>query len=52
LRGPEKYQMSDSRVSEFKVPNEASCAWEPNLINLLILGEKMVKMEKLGNQKA
>jgi hypothetical protein len=35
-----------------KVPNEASCAWEPNLINFPILGKKMVKIEKLGNQKA
>ena len=35
-----------------KVPNEASCAWEPNLINFPILGKNMVKIEKLGNQKA
>jgi hypothetical protein len=35
-----------------KVPNKASCAWEPNLINFPILGKKMVKIEKLGNQKA
>jgi hypothetical protein len=35
-----------------RVPNEASCAWEPNLINFPILGKIMVKIEKLGNQKA
>jgi hypothetical protein len=40
------------KLVKFKVPNEASCAWEPNLINFPILGKKMVKIEKLGNQKA
>ena len=39
-------------IAKAKVPNEASCAWEPNLINFPILGKKMVKIEKLGNQKA
>jgi hypothetical protein len=39
-------------VDVTKVPNEASCAWELNLINFPILGKKMVKIEKLGNQKA
>jgi hypothetical protein len=47
-----KYIYSLYKNKLAKVPNEASCAWEPNLINFPILGKKMVKIEKLGNQKA
>ena len=40
-----------SEIFKSRVPNEASCAWEPNLTNFPILGEKIEKIEKLVNQK-
>ena len=38
-------------TSLIKVPNEASSTWEPNLISFSILGNKLIKIEKLGMQK-
>ena len=44
LKKLKKQLIESFKNKESRVPNEASCAWEHNLICFRILGKKLIKM--------